>query len=169
MADTLPFASVESPVISEFVRETIRVAETTLLVQQDARRTSGCGKTQCVRFCGVLTGRGRGHQLLFECKVPWRAAEILLLAGPSDRSAKNVGASFAGLTVKQSGPFYDWHENGPGSAWYRLGRLQRCSTAQSPQCQKRKEVFHWQSTQECPVCECRGGAGLKSVHVIVYE
>jgi len=36
----------------------------------------------------------------FDCKVPWRAAEILLLAGPSDRSAKNVGASFAGLIVK---------------------------------------------------------------------
>jgi hypothetical protein len=33
------------------------------------------------------------------------AAEILLLAGPSDRSAKNVVASFAGLIVKQCGPF----------------------------------------------------------------
>jgi hypothetical protein len=37
--------------------------------------------------------------------VPRRAAEILLLAGPSDRSAKNVRAWFVGLIVKQSDHF----------------------------------------------------------------
>jgi hypothetical protein len=65
------------------------------LVQQDARRTSGFAKTQCVRFCGLLVGREIGHQL-------------------------NVGELLAGLTAKQSGPFHDRHENGPGSVWYRF-------------------------------------------------